>query len=440
MTLSFSLSSDGRPPDRRAGGKAWRARHPSDLLGAARLAADAIWGLAGAVEMLHLAVQRASLVVGAPVEGSTRGITGLVYRSVRGATRLVDRAARARASLVPAAGTARSSPRREAVLAALNGVVGDHLAATGNPLAITMCLRSNGRPLHLRARSLGGAVRAPRRKVLVLVHGACHNDLQWRQRGHDRGAELARALGYTPLHLLYNTGLHVSTNGRAFAALLEDLVGRWPVEVGELAIIAHSMGGLVARSAFHHGEAAGHRWPRLLRHLVFLGTPHHGAPLERGGNLLASILELSPYAAPFARIGRLRSAGVTDLRFGNLLDEDWQDRDRFAREPDGRRPVPLPPGIACYAIAASRARGPLGALVGDGIVPVDSALGRHQDPTRALDFPESRRWVAHGMGHFDLLGRREVYARIRAWLAGAPKPGIRGGERRRSAATERRRR
>lgn len=217
-------------------------RHPSDLLGAARLAADAIWGLAGAVEMLHLAVQRASLVVGAPVEGSTRGITGLVYRSVRGATRLVDRAARARASLVPAAGTARSSARREAVLAALNGVVGDHLAATGNPLAITMCLRSNGRPLDLRA----------------------------------------------------------------------------------------SMGGLVARSAFHHGEAAGHRWPRLLRHLVFLGTPHHGAPLERGGNLLASILELSPYAAPFARIGRLRSAGVTDLRFGNLLDEDWQDRDRFA--------------------------------------------------------------------------------------------------------------
>ncbi len=392
--------------------------HLSDLLGATRLAADATGGLADAVEAVHLAVRRVPRIVGAPVEGSTGGVTRLVYRSIHRATRLVDGAARALAALAPPSGPRGSSARREAVLAALNGVVGDHLAATGNPLAITMCLRRNGRPLDLGARALAAAFRAPRRKVLLLVHGACRNDLQWRQRGHDHGAALARALGYTLVHLRYNSGLHVSTNGRAFAALLEALVERWPVEVDELAIVAHSMGGLVARSAFHYGGAAGHRWPRRLRHLVFLGTPHHGAPLERGGNRLASILRLSPYAAPFARLGRLRSAGVTDLRFGNVLDEDWEDRDRFAHAPDGRRPVPLPAGVACYAIAASRGRGPLGALVGDGLVPVDSALGRHRDPARALELPESRRWVAHGMGHLDLLGRPEVYARIRAWLAG----------------------
>jgi PGAP1-like protein len=389
--------------------------HLSDLLGATRLAAGATAGLADAVEAMHLTVQRVRWIVGAPVEGSTRGVTGLVYQSIRGVARLVDVAACALVALAPDAG-AGSSERREAMLAALNGIVGDHLAATGNPLAIPMCLRRNGRLLDVTARGLAASLRAPRRKVLVLVHGACHNDLQWRRHGHDHGAALARALGYTQVHLRYNTGLHVSTNGRAFAALLEKLVERWPVEVDELAIVAHSMGGLVARSACHYGEAAGHRWVGRLRHLVFLGTPHHGAPLERGGNGLASLLQLSPYAAPIARLGRLRSAGVTDLRFGNVLDEDWSERDRFARAPDGRRPVPLPKGVACYAIAATLG---LGAIVGDGIVPVDSALGRHPDPARALEFPARRRWVARGLGHFDLLSRPEVCAQIRAWLAGA---------------------
>lgn len=409
----------------------------SDLLGATRLAADATAGLADAVEAMHVAVQRIPFIVGrAPAKGSTRGVAGLVYRSIRGVTRLLDGAARSLVAFAPDAGAgAGSSARREAALAALNGVVGDHLAATGNPLAIPMSLRRNGRPLDVSARGLAASLRAPRRRVLVLVHGACRNDLQWRRQGHDHGAALARALGYTHVYLRYNTGLHVSTNGRAFAAQLEALVEHWPVEVNELAIVAHSMGGLVARSACHYGEAAGHRWVHRLRHLVFLGTPHHGAPLERGGNGLATLLQLSRYVAPIARLGRLRSAGVTDLRFGNVLDEDWSGRDRFAHAPDERRPVPLPAGVACYAVAASRGRGALGALVGDGLVPVDSALGRHPDPARSLQFPASRRWVAHGMGHLDLLCRPEVYARIRTWLAGAALPST--SERRRGAKNAR---
>jgi hypothetical protein len=393
--------------------------HLSDLLGASRLAVEATEGLADVVESVHHTVSRAPRLLGRPVRGRPGGVAGAVYRSIRGATWLVGGAIDTLLRpLAPGAGVERSSPRRDAVLAVLNGLVGDHLAATGNPLAIPMRLRRRGRPLDPDGRDLAASVSRPQGKVLVLVHGLCMGDRAWRRRGRDRGVALARALGYTPLHLRYNSGQHVSTNGRALAALLEALVERWPVRVDELAIVAHSMGGLVSRSACHYGAAGGHRWTRALRDLVFLGTPHHGAPLERAGSWLGSALESGAYTAPFGRLGRIRSAGVTDLRFGNLLDEDWQGRDRFEPGRDGRRPVPLPRGVRCHAIAASRgARAFPGALVGDGLVPVPSALGRHEDPALDLGLPEARRWVARGMGHVELLWRPEVYATIRRWLS-----------------------
>ena len=179
------------------------------------------------------------------------------------------------------------------------------------------------------------------------------------------------------------------------------------------------MGGLVARSACLHAEAAGHAWRKKLKKLVFLGTPHHGAPLERIGNWVDVVIGKTPYAAAFGRLGKVRSAGVTDLRYGALVDEDWRGRDRFARAPDPRRPVPLPDGVACYAIAATAALSPgdlKDRLLGDGLVPVASALGRHKEPARDLNFPPDRQWVACETGHLDLLSRRDVYERIAGWL------------------------
>lgn len=339
----------------------------------------------------------------------TSHIAGFVYRCVRGVTRAVgggiDAALGRLGSLL---GKEDGSSRgREALVAALNGVVGDHLAATGNPLAIPMRLRRDG-----------GA--PPSGKLLVLAHGLCMNDLQWDRKGHNHGAALARDLGYTPVYLHYNSGLHVSTNGRAFAAQLEALVNDWPVPVEELAIVAHSMGGLVTRSACHYGKMAGDGWLRSLKKLVFLGTPHLGAALERGGNWVDVTLGISRYTAPFARLGKIRSAGITDLRHGSLLDEDWQGRDRFAHAGDRRRPVPLPEGVECSVIAATageKTRGIAGQVAADGLVPVDSALGRHADPERSLPIPESRRWVIHGIHHFDLLSEAAVYARMKEWLA-----------------------
>ena len=338
----------------------------SDLLGLGRLAADAADGVTALVEEMHGSILDTPGL--APfAQTVTGGVTRLVYGGVRGAFRLTGKgSAPARRSSAPNAENLPTSRGREIALAVLNGMVGDHLADTGNPLALDMRFRRDGKALTLEREALARAFPEATAKLVVLVHGLCMSDLQWTRRNHDHGAALARDLGYTPVALSYNSGLHLSTNGRAFADALEALVAAWPAKIEDFVIIGHSMGGLVARSACLHGEVAGHAWRRKLKKLVFLGTPLHGAPLERGGNWVDVILGKTPYAAAFGRLGKMRSTGVTDLRYGALVDEDWRGRDRFAREPDRAArfpcrkaspatpsPPPPPPPWATSRIACS---------------------------------------------------------------------------------------
>ncbi len=392
----------------------------SDLRGYSRLAVEATIGVTGVVEAMHHNIARAPGILGRPTQERTKGITGLVYRIIRGVTHLVGGGIDAvLAPFVPHLDYRASSAEREAVLAALNGVLGDHIAASGNPLEIPMRLRRDGQPLELSRQALATAIPQPSGKILLLIHGLCMNDLQWRRKGHDHGAALAADAGFTPVYLHYNSGFHISTNGRALAELIETLLQVWPMPVDELVLLGHSMGGLVSRSACHYGKIAGHDWLRHLRKIVFLGTPHHGAPLEKGGNWVDVLLGVSPYTAALARLGKIRSAGITDLRHGNLLDEDWEQRDRFARSTNQPSAVPLPDGVQCYTAGASIAKraSALGRLGGDGFVPLGSALGRHADPGRTLPFPESQQWIGYGMSHFDLLERSEVYERIHRWFS-----------------------
>jgi hypothetical protein len=392
----------------------------SDLRGAVRLATDATSGLADLVEAMHARIVRVPGLNAPARDGRTGGISGLVYKTVRGVTRAVGGSLDALLGLLmPALAVVDTSAEREAVLAALNGVLGDYLAATANPLATPLAFRSDGRALVLEASAMATSLPDAGSRLLVLLHGLCMSDVQWLRDGHDHGAALARDLGFTPVYLHYNSGLHISINGRALADRLERLLDQWPRPLEWLVLLGHSMGGLLARSALHHGAQAGHRWPERVDDLVFLGTPHHGAPLERGGHWVDIALGSTPYTAPLARLGKLRSAGITDLRYGNLVDEDWVGRDRFARGGDRRQHVPLPERVRCYAAAASigRQSGDLkNRLLGDGIVPFDSALGRHPDPSRSLAFPEERQWVGFGMNHLSLLGSPEMYAQLRRWL------------------------
>jgi hypothetical protein len=416
------------PPDDQDDGPsaAEAASHARALRGAARLATDATTGLTDLVEAVHARIASVPGRPG-PSDERTRGITGLVYKTVRGVTRAVGGSVDTllgvlAPALSPQTGERAGlpSPEREALLAALNGVLGDHLARTANPLAIRMALRRGGRALPLQRQALAAALPDAGEKLLVLIHGLCMNDLQWRRsNGHDHGEALAAVLGLTPVYLHYASGLHVSTNGRALANQLEQLLEQWPRPIARFAIVAHSMGGLVARSALHYGRAAQQHWPDRLDDLACLGTPHHGAPLERAGQGVDMLLSATPYAGPFGRLAKLRSAGITDLRHGNVVDEDWLGGDRFEGATDRRQAVPLPAGPRCFALAGTMAReGDLkDKLLGDGLVPVASALGKHRLARRTLKFLPERQRVFEQTNHLQLLSSPEVFEQLRAWLA-----------------------
>lgn len=417
----------------------------SDLRGAVQLAAEAAAGVSRIAEGVHQSVWSVLGVPGGKTAQRTGGLTGLIYASVRGVAQLLGKGVDTLlATLRPLLDSADAAPpdssQREAVLAALNGVMGDRLAASHNPLATPMTLRFDGAALDWQALPPG---LRPTGKVLLLVHGLCMNELQWQRHpappaagaiGHAQA--LASAFGYTPVYLRYNTGLHISQNGRELAAQLTRLAAHWPVPLEEIAVLAHSMGGLVTRSAVHYAVQQRLHWLAHLKHMVFLGTPHHGAPLERAGNWVDVLLGSTPFSKPFARLTALRSAGITDLRYGNLMDADWQGQVRsqapghaqgpaqaqLRRSRDRRVPVPLPDGIACYAAAAAvAAKRSLAAerLTGDGLVPLRSALGQHDDAQRHLHFAKAAQAIFYRTGHIALLHSPAVTAQLMAWLTPA---------------------
>ena len=263
--------------------------HLDDLRGASKLAVEATKGVTALVQEMHRTIASGPALVGKPLEGPAKLVTDVVYGSIRGVTHLVGVGIDgALEQLAPMLGDGTPGPERAAVLAAVNSVLGDYLDDTNNPLAIEMRL---GRlpPTHEGV---------PGPKLLVMVHGSCINDLQWRRSGHDHGEALAKDLGYTPMYLHYNSGRHISTNGAELAETLEKVVSSWPCDVEELVIVAHSMGGLVSRSACFAAEQAQLAWRKRLSAMVFLGTPHHGSPLERGGNWIDMLLGVSAYSAP----------------------------------------------------------------------------------------------------------------------------------------------
>lgn len=390
-----------------------------DLRHGSRLIIDAVRGVTDTVENMHRTIGRVEPLTGPVTRGHTRGITGLVYRSIRGVTSAVGVGLDVSlGQLGPLLRKEISSPRRDALVAVLNGVLGDYLVATGNPLAIDMQVRQNAQTLMLDRAALGERFPHAGGKLLLMLHGLCMTDRQWLRDERDYGAMLAAELGYTPLYLVYNSGRNIHDNGRALCEQLQRLVDAWPAPISELSILAHSMGGLVSRSALHYAQAGGYSWPEVFGSLVCLGTPHHGAPLERAGDWVTSVASASPYSAPLARIGALRSTGIKDLRRGSVREND------AAAESDHPQAnstpfVPLPNGLRCFVLAGSRQKQPSKSLrspLGDGLVSVQSALGQHRDPARCLQIPESHRATCYGVNHMQLLSSDTVYEQVRAWM------------------------
>lgn len=368
-------------------------------------------------------------VMATPVRAINDAVTGAVYSGVDGALRAV---ARAGAGL--AAARARedgpalaSTPAGSFALGALNGLYGNHLSARGSPLGVRMGVRQLGRDVELSRQALAEAYPDATQRIAVFVHGLMGDDACWRifpLRGRWPGRRtygelLSEELGFTPVHVRYNTGLHISENGRALASLLEQLRSAWPAPVQEIVLIGHSMGGLVARSACHYGEAGGHRFTASVRHVFCLGSPHLGADAEKGLNMLGHALARLPEMRGLARMVNARSVGIKDLRFGACVEEDWRDcdPDEFLR--DRCTEVPFLPDAHYYFIGATVAEGPVGQLLGDLLVRIPSSSGRGSGKGRRIPFEVDNGYELSGVNHFELLNHPAVYEQLRTWIVRA---------------------
>jgi pimeloyl-ACP methyl ester carboxylesterase len=264
---------------------------------------------------------------------------------------------------------------------------------------------------------------------VVLVHGLTETEGAWcykPERGATYGERLREDIGLTPVYLRYNSGLHVSDNGRALSDLLAAVVAEWPCDVQDIVLIGHSMGGLVARSALHQaagGTAEALPWTSLVRDTITLGTPHLGAPLERGAHRLTHTLARLPETRPLSRLLASRSVGIKDLRRGTLVEADWSGRDLDAAAAGAHTFVPLSDGARHFVVLATLSRDPEARsadLFGDLLVPPRSASGDTGDDDR-LAFPPDRVLRLGGLHHFDLLNHPRVYAQIRGWLEARPE-------------------
>ncbi len=409
-----------------------------EVHGAAELARLTLQGGTARVREVHQGIAgrvfRAVGPVGRPVQLWHDAVAGLSYAGVGLAVGLGARAV-GHAAAVRASGRDLDEERRgRVVLGVLNGAHGDLLQRAAPGLDLGTTVRVAGRPVPLDADSLRTAFPAASGRIAVFLHGLTETEDSWgygAEKHHGRadvtyGSLLRAELGLTPVYLRYNTGRHISENGRALASVLADLVGAWPEEVQDLVLIGHSMGGLVARSALHQaggGTTEARNWTRLVRDTVTLGSPHLGAPLERGVHRLALQLARLPETRPLARVLSLRSVGIKDLRHGALVDDDWAGRDLDAPATAPRTHVPLHDGARHFVVLATlspNASGRLADLVGDLLVQPRSALGDTGDDDR-LAFPADHVERLGGLHHFDLLDHPRVYAHLRRWLLDRPE-------------------
>ncbi|OUS95992.1 triacylglycerol lipase [Rhodococcus sp. NCIMB 12038] len=408
-------------------------RRRSEVRALARLALDEIGAAAGGIGSIHRAVSDrvfagVRLGVGThalPAKALHDEISAAVYALVAGTARLGGSLA-GQFLDVPSAENVPPSqtPGGARAIAAIQGLIGDVLESEGSVLAEPLAIRVGGVALTADEPTLANAFPHARGRIVVFLHGLVETEDAWSLgRRPTYGERLETDLGYTALQIRYNSGRHISDNGRSLSDLLDAVTGHWPVEVESIALVGHSMGGLVARSACRIAFLDDRPWVRRVRQVVSLGSPHLGAPLEQAVHYASAGLAALPETRAISGLLRRRSAGIRDLNQGSLVDEDWRGRDPDALRAAAISEVPLLDGVTYCFVSATITRSPrhpLGRLLGDGMVLVPSASGRNR--TRMIGFRDEDGMHLAPANHFTMLNHESVYEKLLEWL-GAPEAG-----------------
>ncbi|MDF2466902.1 MAG: hypothetical protein K0Q43_5137 [Ramlibacter sp.] len=309
---------------------------------------------------------------------------------------LVSRSLLFFANLAAKLGKVLPPPQPHGLLgSALNGVVGHTLAEVDSPLAAGMTLRDE----HGHEIAFADWQRDARRGLVLFVHGLCLSEREWQNHEHDGFVRELREFGYGVAWLRYNTGRAIADNGETLSDLLESLPSDLP-----LTLIGHSMGGLVVRAAGYHAEIRGAKWVARLQQAAYLGTPHHGAPLEQLGEAANKLLALTPYTKSFMQLGNIRSHGIRDLREGRIVPAHKANPYRLVNH------------ARHLMLAGHMGRNGQRHFLGDGLVPVRSALGQHVEAHRALHAKDVTRVEFEQLGHMQMLKDARVYDALLKWM------------------------
>jgi pimeloyl-ACP methyl ester carboxylesterase len=352
--------------------------------------------------------------VGAPVRKAHDAIVSVVYGSVRLGGDAVGIALGDRITV--------DASTADSVQAFMNGLWGDALGRRAGHMEIQMGVRDRWGASVTIGPDLATAFPAATGRLVVLVHGLAETERCW--HGTETEPGLAQALDergdLTPISIRYNSGLRVSDNGSRLASLLDEVHSEWPVPVQSIALVGHSMGGLVVRSACEAARAGGHRWVDDVDDIVTVAAPHQGSPLEKIANVAAFGLGVAAETRPLADFVNGRSVGIKDLRFGAIVEDDWKgvDPDALLHNAVGKHP--LASGIDHHfvtGVVTSDPTHPVGVAVGDLVVRAGSGIGGQRlQPRNGV--------VVGGKNHFDLLHEPEVIDRVLGWLAPTPVDSI----------------
>lgn len=389
------------------------------LEGLAQLATSGITGITDIVQTVHreillkpfgLSREQTRIVWN---KGISRRIYGVTQHIMRQYGKGLAISLRELNSRFPVLHNKPLSPAMHFMVGAINGVLGDYMLRTHNPMALPMVLYD--RYAQLQHGEVSG-------RVIIFAHGLCMNHLSW-DPGKNSG--MGEQIAYhdkeaSVMYLSYNTGRRISSNGRTFANVLQDMVNKNPL-ITSIDLVGHSMGGLVSRSALFYGKQNGYSWVNMVENLVCLGSPHHGAVLERLGFILQDRLGSIPFANVIAELANMRSSGILDLRYGSVRDDDWEHLEgRMGQMDDMRKPAPLPSRIKTFLVAgtleSSRSSSKALEAIGDYLVSVKSALGEHPHPQFRLKVPDERKAIFYGLNHFEIQYHERVREQVVAWL------------------------
>ncbi len=266
----------------------------------------------------------------------------------------------------------------EKLLPVLNGIAGDVLEENMDARAIKMSFRFDYEDVGIEELSKFYDFE-DKKPVCILIHGLFGDEYMWKKLPDEKknkiGDILEKQLDANILYLRYNTGLHISENGRSLSNLLERFVKQY--RSGNIHLIGHSMGGLLIRSAGYYADIQQQEWNRKVKNIFLIGVPNEGSYVAQIAEFVNKVFRKVDISKDelVSKFLDIRSNGIKDLAYAYLTDEDWLNAKEKPEQKTRVRPLK---GVKYFLIAGTLGKNKmLSTYFGDGLVGSQSAISEN---------------------------------------------------------------